>query len=145
MSNPRQRLIAQIHIGKTQLGLDDDTYRELLKGAAGKDSCSKMNFAELHQVIHALKQRGFKTQPGKKKQGDKKPADLLDKLNAVWRDMGQQGIVRNASDAALRAYVSRLTNGKFEAPQFCDNKTLIRLIESLKQWQLRVKRQSKCN
>lgn len=145
MSNPRQRLIAQIHIGKTQLGLDDDTYRELLKGAAGKDSCSKMSFSELHRVIDAMKKRGFKTRPGKKIQSDKKPADLLDKLNAVWRDMGNQGILRNASDAALRSYVSRQTNGQFEAPQFCDNQTLIRLIESLKQWQKRVTRTNKCN
>lgn len=145
MSNPRHRLIAQVHIGKNQLGLDDDTYRALLNGATGKESCTAMSFSELHQVIHALKQRGFKTQPGNEKRRDKKPADLLDKLNAVWRDMGNQGILRNASDAALRSYVSRQTNGKFEAPQFCDNQTLIRLIESLKQWQKRVTRTNKCN
>jgi len=140
MSN-RQKLIAQVHIGKQQLGLDDDTYRALLKSATGKTSSAGMNVTELHQVINAMKQRGFKTRP-LKTSAKKAPADLLDKLKAVWGDMGESGILRDTSDAALRSYVRRQTRGQFEAPEFCSNATLIRLIESLKQWQKRVQNQS---
>jgi len=59
MSN-RQRLIAQIHIGKQQLGMDDDTYRALLKSATGKTSSANMGVMDLHKVVEAMKQRGFK-------------------------------------------------------------------------------------
>lgn len=145
---PTNKLKAQIHIGKQQLGLDDDTYRALLKSATGKTSSADMNIVDLHKVVEAMKQRGFKVRRPKagkstssrlsNKNGT--PADLLDKLKAVWRDMGKDEILRDASDAALRSYVRRQTGGDFEAPEFCDNATLIRLIESLKQWQKRVKK-----
>lgn len=135
------KLKAQIHIGKQQLGLDDDTYRALLKSATGKTSSADMGVMDLHKVIEAMKQRGFKTRPPKTST-KKAPADLLDKLKAVWGDMAETGILRDASDAALRSYVRRQTRGQFEAPEFCSNATLIRLIESLKQWQKRVQNQS---
>ena len=34
----RKNLIAKIHIGKSQLGLDDETYRQLLVSTTGKTS-----------------------------------------------------------------------------------------------------------
>ena len=37
----RQKLIAQIHIGKAQLKMDDDTYRAFLMNAVNKDSCAR--------------------------------------------------------------------------------------------------------
>lgn len=71
MSN-RQKLIAQIHIGKQQLGLDDDTYRALLKSATGKTSSANMGVMELHKVIESMKQRGFKV----KGKSDGKPHNI---------------------------------------------------------------------
>jgi phage gp16-like protein len=131
-------LKAQIHIAKTQLGMDDDTYRAALKAATGKTSCKDMGVIDLNKALQAFKDRGFKSKPPKKKPS-KTTATLTDKLIAQWRAMGKDGIVRDASDAALRSYVDRQTSGQFKAPQFCDNHTTIKLIESLKQWQKRVK------
>lgn len=131
-------LKAQIHIAKTQLGMDDDTYRAALKAATGKTSCKDMGVIDLNKALQAFKDRGFKSKPPKKKPS-KTTATLTDKLIAQWRAMGKDGIVRDASDAALRSYVDRQTSGQFKAPQFCDNYTTIKLIESLKQWQKRVK------
>jgi phage gp16-like protein len=131
-------LKAQIHIAKTQLGIDDDTYRAVLKAATGKTSCKDMGVIDLNKALQAFKDRGFKSKPPKKKPS-KTTATLTDKLIAQWRAMGKDGIVRDASDAALRSYVDRQTSGQFKAPQFCDNYTTIKLIESLKQWQKRVK------
>jgi len=71
MSN-RQKLIAQIHNGKQQLGLDDDTYRALLKSATGKTSSANMGVMELHKVVEAMKQRGFKV----KGKSDGKPHNI---------------------------------------------------------------------
>lgn len=57
----RKSLIAKIHIGKNQLGLDDETYRSLLANATGKTSCTEMSDGELHQVLNVMVQKGFKS------------------------------------------------------------------------------------
>lgn len=130
-------LKAQIHIAKSQLGLDDETYRSVLEGATGETSCAAMSERELKAALQAFKDRGFKSRPPRKAKGN---ATLEEKLITVWRAMASDGLLNNGSDAALRSYVRRQTGNKFEAPQFCDNKTLIRLIESLKQWRKRLER-----
>lgn len=137
-------LKAQIHIAKSQLGLDDETYREVLKGSTGKTSCAAMNERELKTALQAFKDRGFKSRPPRKTKSEtsKGTATLEEKLIAVWRDMGSAGLLNNPSDAALRSYVRRQTGNRYDAPQFCDNKTLIRLIESLKQWRKRLEKEA---
>ena len=56
----RKNLIAKIHIGKSQLGLDDETYRQLLVNTTGKISCTEMTEAELNAVLFAMTKKGFK-------------------------------------------------------------------------------------
>lgn len=131
-------LKAQIHIAKSQLGLDDETYREVLNVATGKTSCAAMSERELKAALQAFKDRGFKSRPPRKAKGT---ATLEEKLVAIWRSMASDGLLNNGSDAALRSYVRRQTGRRYEAPQFCDNKTLIRLIESLKQWRKRLEKE----
>lgn len=57
----RKNLIARIHIGKSQLGLDDETYRQLLVSTTGKTSCTEMTESELQQVLNVMVQKGFKS------------------------------------------------------------------------------------
>ncbi|WP_323968253.1 phage protein GemA/Gp16 family protein [Klebsiella pneumoniae] len=53
-----------IHIAKSQLALDDDTYRSLLGAVVpGKSSCREMTIIELQNVIQALEAKGFKSKP----------------------------------------------------------------------------------
>lgn len=56
----RKNLIAKIHIGKSQLGLDDEIYRQLLVNTTGKISCAEMTEAELNAVLFAMTKKGFK-------------------------------------------------------------------------------------
>ena len=140
------KLKAQIHIAKQQLGMDDETYRAVLKSATGKTSSAQMGVVDLHKALQAFKDKGFKSRPPRKKTDQKKPAGpygLLQKIKDQWRGMGEQKILRDSSDAALRSYVSRQTNGRFEAPEFLDNRNMIMVLESLKQWQLRELRERK--
>lgn len=53
------KLKAKIHIGKAQLGLDDDTYRALLRRETGKSSCAKMTLRELEAVLAAMQRQGL--------------------------------------------------------------------------------------
>ena len=63
----RKGVQAQIHIAKKELGLDDDTYRQMIATTTGgKRSCSDCSVAELHQVLQGLKNRGFKAKPRKR-------------------------------------------------------------------------------
>jgi phage gp16-like protein len=63
----RKGVTAQIHIAKKQLGLDDDTYRQMIATTTGgKRSCADCSVAELHQVLQGLKNRGFQARPRKR-------------------------------------------------------------------------------
>lgn len=146
MSAQRNRLIAQIHIGKNQLGLDDDTYRALLKGAAGKTSCGEMTFGQLHQVVTAMKQRGFKPK-GKPspKTRDLQIKSRIDKLRAIWITMGHAGHITDASDPALLHWVqgqlSKRNAAPIDALNWLDgHKDCNLILEQLKQWRDRCTR-----
>ncbi|WP_040728243.1 gp16 family protein [Thiomicrorhabdus sp. Kp2] len=141
----RQSNLAKIHIAKKDLGMADDAYRAMLLDVAKVDSASKLDFHGQYAVLQRLKELGWKPTRGlkvgvtgrksgktyaqKKSQGDK--------IRALWIELHNLGIVKDKSEAALMAYIKRMTQGKFEAPQFCDQDTASRIIESLKQWKRR--------
>lgn len=56
----RKRELAQIHIGKTELGLDDETYRMMLQRVAGVTSSADLDHAGRRRVIVHLRSRGWK-------------------------------------------------------------------------------------
>lgn len=62
---PRGNALAQIHIAKAQLGLDDDTYRAMLWGVARVRSARDLDFAGRTAVLEHLKKCGFKSAPPK--------------------------------------------------------------------------------
>ncbi|SDB03463.1 Mu-like prophage protein gp16 [Desulfonatronum thiosulfatophilum] len=53
-ANGRKGLLAQIHIGRKALGLDDDSYRDMLEAATGKRSCADMRLGELVSICMRL-------------------------------------------------------------------------------------------
>lgn len=70
----RKSLIQKIHIAKSQLGLDDTTYRQFLAQVAGKSSCSQMTDVELNEVLRQLKAKGFRPVSRQFSQPRPKPA-----------------------------------------------------------------------
>ena len=133
----RKTALAQIHIAKKQLGLDDDTYREMLVNITGKRSCSGMAIGELYQVIQALEKAGFKrrgkpsgqigkdfarigkddaasgksvgAQPSARNNyySPKSQGKIIDVMRAVWIEMHRKGIVRDGSELALTHWAKR--------------------------------------
>jgi phage gp16-like protein len=71
MPNPpsnklKQAELAKIHIAKKELGMDDDTYRAMLKQLTGFTSSKDLNAFERRKVLEHLKKAGFKgNHPGK--------------------------------------------------------------------------------
>lgn len=66
----RNSQLAQIHIAKKDLGLDDDTYRAMLFTIARVRSSSELDHAGRAKVLDHLKKCGFKPKTG----GFKTPA-----------------------------------------------------------------------
>lgn len=88
----KKKLVQLIHIGKSKLCLDDETYRTLLETTTGKTSTKEMTLGELDKVMTRLKQLGFTpTAPksaGKIKQ-DKEPQAKL--IRHLWAYLAQFG------------------------------------------------------
>lgn len=57
----RARDLARIHLAKKELGLDEETYRSLLKATTGKDSASGMAPGERWKVLLELGRLGAKS------------------------------------------------------------------------------------
>lgn len=69
-------------------------------------------------MLDALKNLGFKVKPSanpKKKLSPstkgkrKEDLDRVDKIRAMWIELGKQGVIRNPYEDALNAFVKRLT------------------------------------
>lgn len=62
MSDPtRNKDLARIHQAKKELGLDDDAYRDLLKGLTKKDSAADLSAKERWTVLKELGRLGAKS------------------------------------------------------------------------------------
>ncbi len=91
VSTAKMAMMAKIHIAKKELGLDDDTYRDVLWRVTGKRSCKNMLIGELEAVVKDMEASGFK--PKAAKQYGKKPnvierrQALMGKIEAMLADM----------------------------------------------------------
>lgn len=138
MKTPRQSLSAQLHIAKKQLSMDDYSYRQLLKNATGKTSSKEMSVPQLHQAIHAMKERGFKPKPAKRK-----AATRIDKMRAIWINMSYGGFIDDAADSALLHWVQGELKKRGADPidslSWLDShRECNRILEQLKRWRDRV-------
>lgn len=139
--NPvRAGLIGKLHVAKAQLGLDDDTYRGVLKRVTGKESSSQCSITELENVKAEFVNLGWK--PAKKahpRAGNRPLADgdTAAKLRALWISGYHLGVVKDPTEAALAAFVKRVTGGRksgVDALQWLTDADARKAIEGLKAW-----------
>jgi len=141
-------LLAKIHIAKKELGFSDDVYRDILQGRYKKDSAAKLSRFEAEDLIGHFKGLGFKVKrtPGGKagtapgRAGDSprftssptydKP--MARKVVAMWINLALAGVVKYSSDAALQAYVKRMTG--VDNLAWCEDGQLWKVVEALKKW-----------
>ena len=137
----RNNLYKLIQIGCTQLGLDNDTMREMFFTVTRKRSRTDMDLFELNRVISHLTSRGFviesKRGPIAKVKYDPETQAAL--IRNLWTDLSEVGKVKDASDTALRAWVvnqsAAINNGVgISDARMLPVKMAQRLIERLKKW-----------
>lgn len=135
---PSQANLAKIHIAKKELGLSDETYRDILLVRFKVDSCIYLNDRQCFVLLNDFKRRGWKPRHGNSRAAAPKQSRALSqdamarKAWALWLNLHELGIVRDPGESALGAYVKRITG--VEALQWLSVAQLTQVIESLKQW-----------
>ncbi|PTQ91238.1 gp16 family protein [Agitococcus lubricus] len=135
-SDSKPRLIQLIHIAKSQLGMDDDTYRNMLKQLTQKDSTKLLTVGQLNRVVAHLQVLGFKIQTKHKQPAPKIFDPQSKKIRALWLELHRLGHIQDSSEAALAAYVKRITS--IESLAWLSTAQASQVIETLKNWLLRV-------
>ena len=132
----RKALLAQIHIARKELGLDDSTYYPMIETLTGKDSAALMTVVELQQVIDHMRSRGWKNAnaPARKRTDRtvfrKSDKGHVRKVWALWGALARAGALRDGSKPACRAFVKRMT--ECEDPEWLTPKQANTVIEGLK-------------
>ena len=122
----RRKDLARIHLGKKQVGLDDEAYRDLLKSLTGKISAAALNFRERNQVITALETLGAKS-PAKAFPG--RPAPQRGGKDALIQKIEAQLTEAKRPWAYAHAMAKRM----FQVDQvhWCDADQLRRIVAAL--------------
>lgn len=124
-----------IHVAKRELHLTDEAYRDLLTGAAGVDSASKIKtWAQYESAMRAFKTLGFV--PRRKNKIEVEPQRAR---NPAWISAKQEYYIkglwrlaaRKKSEASLRAMTKRITGS--DEVSWCKRKDAQRLILALRE------------
>lgn len=133
------KLIQMIHVAKSKLAMDDDTYRGLLQEVGGSTSSKAMPIKQLEAVLAHMQSRGFEVKSTHK--GKDLIADPQSKLiRHLWLELHRLGAVSNPSEEALAAFVKRQT--RVESLAWLSTYQASTVIESLKQWLARAEEQA---
>lgn len=123
--------VAAIHVAKKDLGLDDDTYRDLLARVTGKRSAKDMSDVERRAVLDEMRRQGFKAVSNGAR--TRLEGRFAKKLQALWIAGWNLGVVTNRDDAALVAFVKRQT-GIDHVRFLVDAAEARKAVEAIKAW-----------
>lgn len=123
MKNRRNSELALIHLAKKDLGMDDETYRNVLWMCGRKTSSADLDYAGRSKVIEHMKSCGWRpTSKHKKPNVGVEKRDLIRKIEALLTDQSLSWAYADA--LAKRMY-------KKERVQFCAPEELRGVITAL--------------
>lgn len=131
----RNPMLAKVHLGAKELGLDEDVRRDLIaRVTGGHRSAKDCSPAQLDAILAEYRRLGWKPAAGKMaparppRQAAQSP--FAAKARALWISLHQLGVVRDPSERALEAFAARQL--KVDRLQWADEGMGYRLIEALK-------------
>lgn len=83
----RKRQLAQIHIAKNDLGLDDDTYRAILMDVAGVASAADLSAKGRRDVLARFESKGWNNKKHRAPAVTAEKAPYVRKIGALLADM----------------------------------------------------------
>ena len=124
----RNRLLARIHAMSKELGLSDDSYRDVLERVTQQRSAALCPDEKLYDVVREFERLGA----GRKTNGKRPAADspMAMRCRALWLNLWHLDELENGSEQALAAFVKRQTGR--EDLRFCNAEQLSDVIEALK-------------
>lgn len=148
MQPDAKRLLTLVHVGRRELGLDEEDYRALLESVTGSRSAKGLKAAQLEAVVTAMKGLGFKVKGNTT--GRRSPpsaahvqAPEVRKLRAIWITMKNDGLLHDGSEDALGSFIRRMTanaNGGagINRAEWLTSIQAERVLEALKKWHIRL-------
>jgi phage gp16-like protein len=129
----RKRELAQIHVAKSQLGLDEETYRAMLWTVARVKSAADLDWAGRKKVLDHLKAGGFKIKS--------RPAPAANKAGLVSKIRALLIALDNKPDG----YADGMARHMFHIERFewCDSVQLRKIIAALGYQQKRLEAERK--
>jgi len=124
----RRAELGKIHMAKKALGLDDDTYRDVLWAVCRVRSSADLDSQGRFKLIAHFKHLGWKSSRGKRPKLDPQSR----KVWSLWYQLKDAGLLASASAKALRTEVKKLTG--CDDLRFCDIEQKNLIIECLKKW-----------
>lgn len=127
-NDTRRRELAKIHLAAKQLGMDDDTYRDMLWAIARVRSAKDLDEAGRRRVLDHLKAVGFKPKPGSPRAGhphnlgSEERGPQLAKIEAMLTSAGRAWAYADGI-AKKMFHVDRVT--------FCNPEQLRKIIAAL--------------
>ena len=122
----RKKDLARIHLAKKELGLEDEAYRDLLKGTTGRTSSADLSAKERWQVLMAMAKLGAKAAaepyPGRPARPRADKEALIGKIEAQLAEAKRPWAYAHAM--ALRMF-------KVNQVQWLDADQLHRLVAAL--------------
>ncbi|MEM1344956.1 MAG: regulatory protein GemA [Pseudomonadota bacterium] len=105
----RDPVLAQIHIARQELGLEDDDYRTLLEQITGKRSAKDLSPTERRRVLDEFKRRGWKPKDrGTRRWREAEPRRDHRLVLVFWRLLAEAGVVTPGRQA-LNAFIANPT------------------------------------
>lgn len=129
----RNAELAQIHIARAQLGLDEETYRAVLWTVGRVKSSKDLDWTGRKKLLEHFRAKGWKPAPPKRAKTAKPVSSGQEgMIRALWSDLHDAGKVRDPSDAALGSWLKR--NRWPERVEWLDGHQVTQAIEALKKW-----------
>jgi len=128
-SDYRRAELGKIHIAAKALGLDRDTYEDVLWTVCRVRSSADLDSQGRFQLLAHFESLGWA--PTRKKRGQNNtPIDS--KVWSLWYKLKEAGLIASVSAKGLRNEVKNLTG--CDDLTFCTNDQKSHIIECLKKW-----------
>ena len=111
---------------KKALGLDDATYRGIIRARYHRESAAELSDHQAADLIELFQEKGWR------------PASFRQRglIYALWHQLAASGAVHHPDEAALTAFIEHAT-GKHDLRQLTVREAS-RVIEMLKKWRERI-------